>query len=175
MNDARELTASLDGIWRGSNGMARCPAHDDHNPSLSITEKDGRVLVKCFAGCAQDAVITALKSRGLWDGGRCATPVVEHFTRDQEAQERTRHAREIWVSCRAADQTKTYLRARGITIPVPPSLRFHSALHFAASNLHLPAMVAAVHDSARDVVAVHRTYLRADLAGKAGVGGVRLK
>ena len=32
--------------------LAHCPAHDDANPSLSLTEK----LWKCFAGCPQDAV-----------------------------------------------------------------------------------------------------------------------
>lgn len=40
---------------------ARCPAHDDRDPSLSITENaDGRVLVKCFAGCGALDVITAV-------------------------------------------------------------------------------------------------------------------
>jgi hypothetical protein len=37
--------------------LACCPAHDDTNPSLSLTEKaDGTLLWKCFAGCSQDAV-----------------------------------------------------------------------------------------------------------------------
>jgi DNA-binding transcriptional ArsR family regulator len=37
--------------------LAHCPAHDDANPSLSLTEKaDGTLLWKCFAGCSQDAV-----------------------------------------------------------------------------------------------------------------------
>jgi len=45
---------------------ARCPAHEDHSPSLSIAEKDGRVLVHCHAGCEQAAVIDALRARGLW-------------------------------------------------------------------------------------------------------------
>jgi len=37
--------------------LAHCPAHDDANPSLSLTEKaDGTLLWKCFAGCPQDAV-----------------------------------------------------------------------------------------------------------------------
>ena len=41
--------------------MARCPAHDDRSPSLSIREgRDGRVLAHCFGGCALDAVIAAL-------------------------------------------------------------------------------------------------------------------
>lgn len=46
--------------------VARCPAHDDRSPSLSIADRDGRVLVHCFAGCSQAAVIEALRARGLW-------------------------------------------------------------------------------------------------------------
>ena len=47
--------------------VAPCPAHDDKNPSLSITDgKDGKVLIHCHAGCDQQAVIDALKGRNLW-------------------------------------------------------------------------------------------------------------
>ncbi len=46
--------------------MARCPAHWDHKPSLSISEVTGKVLVHCFAGCTQAEVIDALRDRGLW-------------------------------------------------------------------------------------------------------------
>jgi putative DNA primase/helicase len=38
---------------------ARCPAHDDQNPSLSIRDVDGKVLVRCHAGCEQAHVIAA--------------------------------------------------------------------------------------------------------------------
>lgn len=42
--------------------LARCPAHDDTNPSLSIKVlDDGRVLIHCFAGCAIDQVLGALR------------------------------------------------------------------------------------------------------------------
>jgi DNA primase len=50
----------------GSSYMAKCPSHDDRNPSLSIREVDGKVLLKCHAGCSQSAVIDALKAKGLW-------------------------------------------------------------------------------------------------------------
>jgi putative DNA primase/helicase len=45
--------------------MARCPAHEDREPSLSIKDADGgKVLVRCHAGCDQQKVIPALKARG---------------------------------------------------------------------------------------------------------------
>ena len=41
--------------------IARCPAHEDHRPSLSVREgDDGRVLLYCFAGCGAIDVIEAL-------------------------------------------------------------------------------------------------------------------
>lgn len=41
--------------------VACCPAHDDRDPSLSITEAhDGRVLIHCFAGCGALAIVEAL-------------------------------------------------------------------------------------------------------------------
>ena len=43
----------LQGVRKSGAGYkALCPAHDDNNPSLSVTEGDGgTVLVTCFAGC----------------------------------------------------------------------------------------------------------------------------
>jgi hypothetical protein len=41
--------------------MARCPAHSDKSPSLSIWLKDdGRILLKCFAGCETESVLSAM-------------------------------------------------------------------------------------------------------------------
>ena len=40
--------------------MAQCPAHDDGNPSLSITGIEGEVLVHCFAGCTHKDIADAL-------------------------------------------------------------------------------------------------------------------
>src|SRR5688572_8792169 len=61
------IARSLGGQRVGSGWMARCPAHDDHEPSLSIlAAPDGKVLVCCHAGCEQAAVIAALRTRGLW-------------------------------------------------------------------------------------------------------------
>ncbi len=45
----------------GNGWLACCPAHEDRSPSLSINQgDDGRVLLKCFAGCSHDAIVGAL-------------------------------------------------------------------------------------------------------------------
>src|ERR1700704_1825792 len=66
---AAGIAKALGGRKSGSGWVAKCPAHEDRNPSLSITDvQDGnaRVLVHCHAGCTQTAVIDALKRQGLW-------------------------------------------------------------------------------------------------------------
>jgi len=44
--------------------MWRCPAHDDRSPSLHVTEADdGRILLRCFAGCTLDQIVGAIGIR----------------------------------------------------------------------------------------------------------------
>ena len=65
--NAESLTKALQGRWNGSSGVARCPGHDDKTPSLSISDgENGRLLVRCHAGCEQDRVIDTLRVLGLW-------------------------------------------------------------------------------------------------------------
>lgn len=65
----RALTASdvaslLHARRSGSGWMARCPAHQDRSPSLSIHEgEDGRVLLRCFSGCEFPEIAQALGAR----------------------------------------------------------------------------------------------------------------
>ena len=50
------VRANRNGTW-----VARCPAHDDRSPSLSIaTGDDGKVLLHCFAGCGAADVVEAI-------------------------------------------------------------------------------------------------------------------
>ena len=64
---AETIAKALGGRKAGGGWMARCPAHDDRTPSLSIRDADdGKVLVRCHAGCDQERVIAALRARGLW-------------------------------------------------------------------------------------------------------------
>lgn len=65
---AYDIVAALGGKFNSASGKGtcRCPVHGDRTPSLSVTEKDGQILVHCHAGCTQDEVIAALKAEGLW-------------------------------------------------------------------------------------------------------------
>ncbi|TCO83081.1 hypothetical protein EV699_103130 [Plasticicumulans lactativorans] len=63
MTPAERLLARLERVKAAGAGrwMARCPAHDDRNPSLAIREDErGRVLVHCHAGCATVDVLAAV-------------------------------------------------------------------------------------------------------------------
>ena len=60
---ADEFVARLSSARPAGEGRwsALCPAHDDRNPSLSISTGDnGRVLLKCFAGCTTERIVAAL-------------------------------------------------------------------------------------------------------------------
>jgi hypothetical protein len=153
---AHEMTVALGGRWRGRNGAACCPAHRDRDPSLSIADgREGRVLVKCFGGCDQGAVIAALRARGLWPGrvdrDRRPDPKLERQRREADKADRARRvtrARRIWAGALpviAGDTVDRYLRGRGLEPPAagwPPSIRsLPVASH--PSGARFPALVAA--------------------------------
>jgi hypothetical protein len=59
---AQEIVNRLERVAKAHDGWtARCPAHEDDRPSLSVgVGEDGRVLLRCFAGCQVDAILAAL-------------------------------------------------------------------------------------------------------------------
>ncbi len=84
-------------------------------------------------------------------------------------------ARRIWSDARpiAGTVAETYLRGRGITCQLPPSLRFTPQLRYRPSGRDFPAMIGAVQldqpgQDKAPVVAVHRTWLTPE-GGKAPV------
>lgn len=51
----------LDGVrQRGARWSARCPAHGDKSPSLSVSEGERGILLRCFAGCELREICDAL-------------------------------------------------------------------------------------------------------------------
>lgn len=177
---AEAIARSIGGKRAGAGWTARCPAHDDRTPSLSIRDaKDGKILVHCHAGCGQDRVIAALRTRGLWGENSWRNISVQHPPRrsvvghgpDPDEAERRKGALAIWGAAKPAPGTlvETYLASRGIRVPAPPSLRFYPGLRYPAGGFH-PAMVALVTKGADGTsLAIHRTYLSRDGYGKAPV------
>jgi putative DNA primase/helicase len=77
---ADQIARALGGQPSGSGWVAHCPAHDDQKSSLSISQNNGKVLLHCHAGCSQEAVIAALKARGLWGGnGEGPSHIVKEY------------------------------------------------------------------------------------------------
>ena len=60
-----DFLSRLDGVLRSSRGyQARCPAHIDHSPSLSVRETDDeRILIHCFSGCSVESICQAIGCR----------------------------------------------------------------------------------------------------------------
>lgn len=56
------ILARLEGVKTAGDGRwyARCPAHDDKSPSLSIRDTGEKILIHCFAGCDSEDVLTAV-------------------------------------------------------------------------------------------------------------------
>jgi putative DNA primase/helicase len=190
---AAELACALDGRKAGLGWMARCPAHDDRTPSLSIGEAaDGKVLVKCHAGCPQVKVITALQNRGLWHtSDRHRKAIARRSAQEQRAfkhealsgngdyeHQQREKALYFYRSSKAASGTpvEAYLRSRSITTPLPETVRFlpenkpghHPAMlvPFSLTNEPEPGVLD-VYENA--ITAVQLTLLKPDGTGKAEV------
>ena len=180
--NAHAICEALGGRWHGSYGMARCPCHEDRTPSLAISDgQDGVLLVNCFAGCDPVDILRALSDQGL------SEPSNGKLTSHLPHRDNGRAALDIWRESRpgAGTLVERYLGRRGLTLPVPPSIRFHPGLKHGPTGLILPAMVAAVQAPDRRVVAIHRTFLneygtKATVStpkmalGPLGAGAVRL-
>jgi putative DNA primase/helicase len=167
VKDAAALIEALDGDLR--TGMCCCPAHDDDTPSLSVTEKDGKVLWFCHAGCTQAAVRDAF----LWPitnsapGSRVNTP-------RRSDDERRDFALKILADTAAnrgrelAGELKDYFERRGIKrvpptamLALPWNLDPHQSRRLIADD---PAMVFEVTDGQK-ILGAHVTYLKTDAEG----------
>jgi hypothetical protein len=51
----------LEGVRKsGAGWIAKCPAHEDRSPSLSVKEGQMGVMLRCFAGCSFSAIVEAM-------------------------------------------------------------------------------------------------------------------
>ena len=57
-----DLIDRLDKVKRLGHGraQARCPAHADSDPSMTVKEGKSCILMHCFAGCSFEDIVAAL-------------------------------------------------------------------------------------------------------------------
>lgn len=178
MTDARELSTALGGRWYRGYGAAPCPVCQPERQkgqnALTLADgRNGRLVLDCKkSACAFLDILTAA---GLRSGDYSPPDAVTIAQREREAkaeaEKRAAQAKQLWQETQhiAGTVAETYLHARGISCDLPPTLRFHSACWHGPTARRYPAMVAEVQGKA--LPAVHRTYLRADGTGKAGLDG----
>jgi hypothetical protein len=131
---ADHIGRALNGRRNGSGWLVRCPCPDhgkgrgDWSPSLSIADgDDGRILLRCFAGCEFLDVLDELKHRGLIDDDRpmrARQPCVRAEPKPVPDPE----ALKLWQTSSPAFGTLAaeYLERRGIVMPPPASLRYRA-------------------------------------------------
>jgi hypothetical protein len=178
MTDARELSTALGGRWHASYGAAPCPVCQPERKrgqnALTLADgRNGRLVLDCKKSAC--AFLDILAAAGLRTGDYRAPDPVTLAQREREAkaeaEKRAAQAKRLWQESLpiAGTLAETYLRARGITCDLSRTLRFHPEAWHGPTARRYPAMVAAVQGAG--LPAVHRTYLRPDGAGKAGLDG----
>jgi phage/plasmid primase-like uncharacterized protein len=166
MNTIAALLSHFDRPKKSGSGYvayARC--HNDRHHSLSIGFSERWALLHCFTGCPFDEVLVAhgLTRRDLYLGEAPAAP---------SREERIKYARSLWEQSRSARGTmvESYLQSRGITLPIPPAIRFIPTLKHREYGWSFPAMIAGVQDVNGKFCAAQITFLCADARlGKAPV------
>lgn len=179
MTDAKQLTQSLGGSWHGRYGAAPCPVcqperRKGQNGLTLADGRNGRLVLDCKKSAC--AFLDILAAAGLRSGDYrppdAATLAQREREAKAEAEKRAAQAKRLWLEAQpiAGTVAEAYLRyARGISCDLPPTLRFHPQAWHGPTARRWPAMVAAVQGAG--LPAVHRTYLREDGTGKAGLEG----
>jgi len=175
MTDARTLTFDLRGKWYGRFGSAPCPVCQSEGrkgqDALTLADGGKGLLLNCKRlGCTFRDILTAAGiAPGTFTAPDPARLAHREAERRADAARRAAQARAIWQEAQpiAGTVAEAYLRGRGITCPLPATLRFHPQTWHGATARRIPALVALVEGG--DSFAVHRTYLRADGSGKAGL------
>jgi hypothetical protein len=178
MTDARELTLALGGRWHGRYGTAPCPVCQPERRraqnGLTLTDgRNGRLVLDCKkTACAFLDILAAAGIRsGDYRAPDPATLAQRERQAEAEAQRKAAQAKRLWDGAQpiAGTVAEAYLRdARGISCDLAPTLRFHPECWHGPSARRWPALVALVEGGG---FAVHRTYLRPDGSGKAGLDG----
>lgn len=156
--EGERLCRRLSGRWTNGQGLCLCPAHNDHDPSLSIRVGRRALLFKCFAGCDTIAVLHAIRRLHL-PLPRPAPDVP--LSRSNQTAPRPGPALRLWDASAPLIGTPadTYLSGR-LFQPPWHDLRFNARTPLGRGRdvVFRPALIAAVRERHR-IVAVHRSFL----------------
>ncbi len=178
--DARQITQELRGKWYGGYGSAACPVcqpdRQKGQNALTLADGDGgRLLLHCKkTGCAFGDIRAAA---GIAPGDYAAPDPSEVAARQAQeradAAKRAAQAHRLWQEAQPISGTlaETYLRGRGISCPLPETLRFLPACWHPSAK-RFPTMLSFVE--VETGFAVHRTYLAPDGSGKADLDPPKL-
>jgi putative DNA primase/helicase len=168
--NADQIGIGLKGRRNVDGWLVRCPCPNhgkgrgDTSPSLSVHDgEDGRLLLRCFAGCEFLDILDALKRLGLVGdipSLNRARPAIGRFQSVQSApHEPDPAALAIWRNAKPTAGTivAEYLERRGIPLNPPPSLRCCTVMHL--TRYEMPAMIAGVQAPDGKVIAVQATTL----------------
>ena len=165
----------------GNEFKACCPFHADRSPSFTIFS--GGQKFYCF-GCGASGDVFDFLGRVHGVGLREAAdmlaggdlPSVEYApVALNDAGDRLDEARAIWRNAAAPQATavETYLRSRGLHLPIPETIRF-ARLRYGTKGIEHPVLVAAVSSVDGRLSGIQRTYLAADGSGKLAVAKPKL-
>ena len=126
-------------------------------------------LIQACLGIDKGAAVQWTKNYlGIGDGTciphRPTSPRPQHSEAPRQDNPNRPRALEIWRASQPAPGTlaEDYLRGRGITIPIPSTIRYHPGLKHADTGLDLPCLIAAVCGVDRKITGIQRIFLTHD-------------
>lgn len=170
----------LGGKHVGAGFMCRCPAHEDKNPSLSGRKgDDGKALLKCFAQCEFHEIIEGFRNLAGHSSSCDYRPRISRPAAKPSAEEEAKRelALQLWQATRSladSPRARCYFESRGLPNVNSPALRFHPNLSHLTKQ-RFPGIVAKVSALDGSFLAIQRTYLAHDGAGKAAVEAKQTK
>lgn len=185
MHGEKTPSFKVDRVWQTFHCFG-CGAHGDAIDWIVWRDRVSKAEAIRIAAAEAGLEGSADGLRGGGASAARAREAAERRKRDQAAAEaerrrRAKHQRQrdidAWRAAAPAigSPVETYLRARGLTIEPPPTLRFVRAPFYAdglepgAGPRKLgvwPAMIAAVQAPDRSLLCLHRTYLSDDYSAK---------
>jgi DNA primase len=174
-------------IRAGREKRALCAFHNERSPSMQVNDAKG--TFHCFGcGASGDIVTYVMETQrvGFRDAlrwlGAADLPAVDPSLRAKAAEEdeadraaAIAEAQAIWDSAVPAHGTpaETYLRSRGITMPIPPTIRFGRVYAWKDADTgeigpELPALIGAV-TTGDELTGLQRIFLRDGGRGKASM------